>query len=404
MNKAENVQKSLESAKLMEELRAVVTINDAAEKEARSIGESGNGPIPIVLKDNIDTASIRTTMASRLFINRVPHEDADVVRRLKNAGYVVIGKTNLHEFASGVTTTSSIFGYTRNPLDQERIAGGSSGGSAAAVAAGITEVALGTDTAGSVRIPASLTGTIGYVPTHNLISPSGVFPLAPSFDDVGIISSKFASLEKLAGVLHRRDLHRNGIELDKARFGVITNGFFDSGSVEKDFNNLLTSLEVSEINFPCDPVRVVEAFKTIRLSEALSVHLENRDRWNEYFPDVRRMLESALPYKATDYIHARSVSEKVKEEAVRMFKNIDVLISPTTPIPAPRIEDVIGKEDGEVRSQLSHNTMFAPFADLPAISIPMFSVGDFPVGLQLIGKPDDDFTLIHLAKQILERK
>jgi len=203
-----SVWEALERARRQGAINAVVTVNEGAEGEAARLEASGVTPRPIGVKDIIFTAGLRTTMGSRLFSDYVPAEDATVVTRLRRAGYVVIGKTNTHktnthEFASGATTTSSIFGPTRNPHDPDRIAGGSSGGSAAAVAAGILDAALGTDTAGSVRIPASLCGVYGMRPSTGLVPRGGVFPLAPTFDEVGVIARDLKVLRDVMTVIAR---------------------------------------------------------------------------------------------------------------------------------------------------------------------------------------------------------
>lgn len=404
MSGNDSVERSLDLARELSDIRAVVTINDEALREADRISSSGVEPVPVAVKDNIDTVGLRTTMASEIYRDRVPVKDARAIARMRRAGYVVLGKANLHEFASGVTTTSSIFGHTLNPVDRERIAGGSSGGSAAAVAAGIVEVALGSDTAGSVRIPASLTGTIGYIPTHDYISRDGVYPLADSFDDVGIIAKSFGPLTRLAETLLERRLKNRYLNLENTRFAVITGGLFSNGAVEREFMDLASEVNALEFSLPVSSEKGNSAFRIIRLGEALSVHLQNRSRWGEYTPDVSRMLQSAINFTSSDYIGAKKIESEVRTEAASLFRKVDVIMCPTTPVPAPKISEILGKEDGEVRTTLTRNTMFASMAGLPAVSIPLFNSNGLPVGLQLIGKAGDDLTLIGIARKILEER
>ncbi|MEM2203157.1 MAG: amidase [Sulfolobales archaeon] len=394
---------------------SIVTYNDKALEEASRLVEKGYSAYPIAVKDLIETKGIRTTMGSRVFQDYIPKRDAEVIKRLKRRGWVVIGKTNTHEFGMGPTTTSSIFGPTRNPHDLSRIAGGSSGGSAAAVAADIVPVALGTDTLGSVRIPASLCGVYGYKPTYGLIDNDGVFPLSPSLDTIGFIAKDLSWIERAASALIPAiSRSRGGKRVEKPRIAVprwfrapsdIKKGYEDIvEEVENRFLDYIASIayEYSEVEMPVAVNTVWKEVMVIRYSEATHIHLRYRDKWDLYFPDVRRLVERGLQtiYSAIDYLKALSAREEVRQELGRILKRYDALATPTTLIPAPKIDDVLGREDGPVRGVLTYETLYASYAGAPAISIPALKIRGLPVGVQIVGMVSRDADLIELAKRI----
>src|SRR5687767_9885642 len=204
-------------------------LDQAREAEDEIVAGNWRGPlhgIPIGLKDLIDTAGVKTTCASALFADRVPTQDAEIVRRLRNAGAVLIGKQNMQEFAWGGTSTSSYFGPVRNPWDIERIAGGSSGGSAAAVASGMCFAAIGTDTGGSVREPAAFCGIVGLKPTYDRVSTRGVFPLSPSLDHVGPLCRTVTDAGLILQAITGDDRLGPTIET-RPRIGIVRRPFFD---------------------------------------------------------------------------------------------------------------------------------------------------------------------------------
>jgi aspartyl-tRNA(Asn)/glutamyl-tRNA(Gln) amidotransferase subunit A len=359
---------------------------------------------PIGVKDNIMTRGIRTTLGSKIFANYIPGEDAEVIKRLKKGGGIVIGKTNTHELASGITTTSSIFGPTRNPHDPSRIAGGSSGGSAAAVAAGIVPVSLGSDTAGSVRIPASLCGVYGFKPSYGSISVKGLYPLAPSLDHVGILASSIEWIEKVYRIIARRDYLRGrkrSIDPDKAVLGIPTGLFKASEDIEKSFYNYISRYKYTEVKLPIAIDKLYRVFPVIRYSEATRTFIGLRDRWGELFPDVRRLLEKGLEYRAIDYIEALNAREEIIAEFDKIMKSVDILVTPTTPIPAPKIEEVLGKEDGDIRTIMTSNVIYASLVEAPAISIPLLRSGGLPVGIQFIYRRGGDIELLEFVSHIL---
>ena len=396
------VEEALERATRSADINAVVTTREEALREARRLERRGLTPVPVAVKDIIYTRGVRTTMGSRVFKEFVPAEDAAVVKRLTRAGFVVIGKTNTHEFASGATTTSSVFGPTRNPIDKERIAGGSSGGSAAAVAAGVVDVAIGTDTAGSVRIPASLCGVYGIRPSSGLTPKEGVFPLSPTFDEVGVLASNLEVMGRALRAIAVRPLREGRPPSRPLRLGVPKGLVQASPDVESAFWNKVTRLSPLEVDMPLIRARGREAFTVIRLSEASAVHLPFKDRWAEYFADVRRLLEKGLEYRAVDLATAQEVMRRARDEFLRAVKDLDALIMPSTAIPAPPISEVLGREDGPVRDLLTADSWLAPLVGAPAISLPLLKVNGLPVGLQLIGKPGHDLELIGLARAIVE--
>jgi len=404
----ECIDRVFKSRDVNDRLNAIVTFNDRAYAEAEELVKRGVEPVPLGVKDVIFTKGLRTTMGSRLFKDFIPSADAVVVSRLRAAGFVVVGKTNTHEFASGATTTSSVFGPTRNPVDTERIAGGSSGGSAAAVAAGILPIALGTDTAGSCRIPASLCGVYGMRPTYGLISLNGVYPLAPTLDAVGFLAKDPQWIARgLTACISRRSLNRlqryfkgRRTDVERLTFGV-PSWVKASDAVMREFYNFISKLNYVHVNMPIAEEVVFKYFPVIRLVEATQVHLANKDKWDLYFPDVRRMLERGLEFKAFEYVQALKLRGEVYREFKRVLKRVDVLITPTTMTEAPKIKDVIGNEDGEVRVLLTHNLIFASYIGIPALSIPALRVNGLPVGVQIIGDRFSDLYLLEIATDLL---
>ncbi|MEZ0290804.1 MAG: amidase [Sulfolobales archaeon] len=405
------IREVLQKKDLNREINAIVSWNDRVWDEVEYFERRETPTYPIAIKDIIDVKGMRVTMGSRLFIERIAERDAEVIKRVRASGGVIIGMSNTHEFASGVTTTSSVFGPTRNPRDKNRIAGGSSGGSAAAVAAGIVPVALGTDTAGSIRIPASLTGVYGIKPTHGIISLDGVFPLAPSLDTVGVIAKDVYWLERVfKAILDYRvydklkRFDREITSVSRVRFGV-PKWFRAIDEVYDEFMNKISSLNYVEIDMPDTERKLVKYFPIIRLSEGTQTHLKYRDKWDLYFPDVRRLVMRGLEIPAYEYIEARIIREELYLEFKRIMHkyNVDVFILPTTPIPAPLIEDVIGVEDKNIRDTLaSPNVTYPSFLGLPAITIPSIEISSLPVGIEIFSDRYKDLFLINVARVLKE--
>ncbi len=388
-----------------------------AEEEIRR----GNwrGPlhgIPVSLKDLIDTAGVRTTAGSALFKDRIPNDDAVVVGRLRDAGVVLLGKTNLHEFAYGGSSLVSYFGAVHNPCDLGRIAGGSSGGAAAAVAAGLCYAALGTDTAGSVRMPAALCGVVGFKPSYGLVSTRGVIPLAWSYDHIGTITRSVHDaalvLQTIAGYDEHDpgSLHYNeenytaalGRDVSRLRVGMPRQVFWDdlqpdiAAAIERGLSMLdRVTAGHRAVEIPVDPDYAVHT------CEAFAYHAKFvAENPNLYQPDTLRRVRSGEKVNAVEYIQKRRELERMRREAEKVFGEVDVLITPTTPIIAPAISE-LEKDPKELRraeTVLLRNTR--PFNVLggPAISVPCgISREGLPIGLQIAGRPGEDATVLAVA-------
>jgi aspartyl-tRNA(Asn)/glutamyl-tRNA(Gln) amidotransferase subunit A len=381
--------------------------------------------IPISLKDNICTAGVRTTAGSRILGGFFPESDAPVVTRLKHAGAVLLGKTNLHEFAYGVTTNNPHYGAARNPWDISRIPGGSSGGSAAAVAAGLGYGSIGTDTGGSIRIPAALCGVVGLKPTIHRVDVRGVIPLSPSLDCVGPLARSaedaailfHALLAKGALRLARASSQKSAAQtlkkLNKIRFGLPREFFFDvtSAEVGKAFENSLRwvrkfGAKTEDVSIPLlnDSERAGN-----RIGWAEATHYHQQSAWfpgraKEYSEDVRARLEAGTRVTATEYLEALDQQKNFIEQlrAAMESAKIDALIVPTTPIAAP----LIGEESARVagaehptRALLLRLNRPANLAGVPAISVPCgFTPAGLPMGVQFIGAVNSEELLLEIAR------
>lgn len=387
-------------------------------------GRRDRGPlhgIPISLKDNIYTKGIRTTAGSKILKDFVPQHDAKVVAQLKEAGAVILGKTNLHEFAYGVTTNNPHFGATRNPWDLSRIPGGSSGGSAAAVAAGMCYGSIGTDTGGSIRIPAALCGIVGLKPTFGRVSVADVIPLSPRLDCVGPLARSCADVALLLDpifVCGKKESAPSSVTKStgkvrrKFRLGVPHEFFLDvvDENVRLAFDEALRSLrklgaDLIDVSVPL--VKETEdAGNQIAWAEA--THYHQHAGWfpshaADYGEDVRTRLELGTKVPAPAYLQAMQLRDSFIEHfhAAMAKAHVNALVVPTTPIPAP----LIGEETTAVcgtnhptRALLLRNNRPANLGGLPAISIPCgFTLQGLPVGLQLIGCVTDEALLLPIA-------
>ncbi len=361
--------------------------------------------IPIGLKDLIDTAGIRTTAASAVFRDRVPTEDADVVKKLKTAGAVLIGKQNLHEFAYGGSSLISCFGPPRNPVNPEFITGGSSGGSAAAVASGMCYGAMGTDTAGSIREPAALCGVVGLKPTYGLVSTIGIIPLSLSLDHAGPITRTVEEAAILLDAVTEPSTkcHESlGEGIAKFVLGVPRMYFFQDLDpevavvVEKAIAQLTTLASgVRDIDLPVDEDR------TLQSAEAYAYHRERIASSPElYDPETLRRIRSGERVSASEYQSALENLQQVRREIAEKFAEIDVLVTPTTPIPAPRIADLMENPSPLRPTELLllRNTRPVNVWGLPAISVPCgFTRTGLPIGLQIIGPPRGEAKVLRAA-------
>jgi aspartyl-tRNA(Asn)/glutamyl-tRNA(Gln) amidotransferase subunit A len=387
----------------------------AREMEAEQRRGKWRGPlhgIPIALKDNIDTAGIRTTAASELFKDRVPSEDAEVVRRLKDAGAVFLGKLNLHEFAYGGTSDVTYFGAVHNPWALDHISGGSSGGSAAAIAADLCFGSLGTDTAGSVRIPASFCGVVGFKPTYGRVSLRGVIPLSWSLDHVGpickTVEDAAAILQAIAGY-DQLDPASVGVPVpdytsalklatSKLRLGVPRSPFFENldPEVAKAVETAIGVLSklaksVSETTLPSTASLVLP----ITGVEAYAYHAkwiaESPDKYQPITRD--RIMQFAGDEKAPAYADALRQTSLLRREIAKAFSSVDLLITPTMPKPAETLAESKNFDPTGIR-----NTSPFDILGLPTISVPCgFTGSGLPIGLQISGAPFAESTVLSLA-------
>src|ERR1700724_410928 len=360
--------------------------------------------IPLSLKDNICTAGIRTTAGSKILRDYFPEKDAPVVSRLKLAGAVLLGKTNMHEFAYGVTTNNPHYGPARNPWDPARIPGGSSGGSAAAVAAGLCFGSVGTDTGGSIRIPAALCGIVGLKPGLDRVNVAGVIPLSVTHDCVGPLARTVAD----AAILFRAIVDggndkgeghdgRGARKLSKLRLGIPRDFFFDgfSGEVQKSFDVAVRSIhalgaKIKEVSIPL-LAQTEQAGNRIAWAEASYYH--QRSGWfpgraAEYSEDVRARLETGMKVLAVEYLESQDQRRSFISQLRKVMEKeaIDALMVPTTPIAAPLIGEEttrVGNDDHATRALLLRLNRPANLAGLPAISVPCgFTAAGLPIGVQ----------------------
>jgi aspartyl-tRNA(Asn)/glutamyl-tRNA(Gln) amidotransferase subunit A len=398
------------------ELKAFITVTaePALEqaRQAESEISSGNyrGPlhgIPIGLKDLFDTAGVRTTAASNQYRDRLPAADAEVVRRLKQAGAVIVGKANMHEFAFGMSGVVSAFGPVRNPWNREHITGGSSSGSAAAVAAGFCLAALGSDTSGSIRCPPALCGVVGHRPSAGLVSTKGVVPLSTSFDTVGPMTSTVRDAAILLDVLVGEPTCASVLEEDvsRLRVGVARKNFFDE--LDADVASCVESaLEVVEklVGEVCEVDVPIEGFRTIFDAEIYEYHEAMiREHPELYDPRTLFRLQKCAGISATDYIRERHRLEAHRAQAERIFEQVDAVITPTAPSPAAKIADLEALPIADVRpfemKHLMRNTL--PFSALywPSLSVPCgFTSDGLPVGMQISSRPGGDSICLRVAK------
>jgi aspartyl-tRNA(Asn)/glutamyl-tRNA(Gln) amidotransferase subunit A len=386
-------------------------------------GHRDRGPlhgIPISLKDNIYTKGIRTTAGSEILKDFIAQEDATVWIKLRQAGAILLGKTNLHEFAYGVTTNNPHYGPTRNPWDLARIPGGSSGGSAAAVAAGLCYGSIGTDTGGSIRIPASLCGIVGLKPGTGRVSAEGVVPLSPRLDFVGPLARTVADAALLLEAILVREKRervpsfgRKNTQARKFRLGLPKEFFFDaiSQDISAAFHEAVRSLQKQGTNVDDVSIPLLneteEAGNFIAWAEA--THYHQQAGWfpmrsADYGEDVRTRLEMGTKVTATAYLQALEVREKFIQQfhlAITAAK-MDALIVPTTPIAAPLIGEEstpIAEANHPTRALLLRMNRPANLAGIPAISVPCgFTSAGLPVGLQLIGAATDEPRLLTIAQ------
>ena len=410
--------------KLNPALNAYITVTAESALERARVAEreiyrgAYLGPlhgIPIGLKDILDTAGVRTTAGSELFKDRIPTEDAEVVRRLRCAGAIILGKQNLHEFAYGGSSMVSFFGEVHNPWDTKRVAGGSSGGSAASVAAALGFAAVGTDTAGSIRLPAAYCGVVGLKPTYGRVSVRGVVPLSPSYDHVGPIANSVFDAALMLQVLSGHGAQdpcsdRPVPSLVSAfdelptnlRVGVPRVFFFDNlhpeiaGAVERAieiFRKLRAEIREVKLDVSTD--------RTLSSAEAYAYHESFVAKSPElYQPATLARIQSGARISADDALRASRDLQSSRDTIRKIFREVDVLLTPTVPMPPPAIAD-LREHPGDLRPQelvMLRNTRPFNVWGIPTISVPCGLTKDgLPIGLQLAAAHGREDVLLQAA-------
>ena len=407
----------------------IAVMGDAARKRASELDAElahgvDRGPlhgIPIAVKDLLHMRGIRTTAGSKLFENLVPTEDAEVVARLEKAGAVIVGKTGLHELAYGITSNNPHYGAVRNPRDPSRIPGGSSGGSGAAVAAGIVPMAIGTDTGGSIRIPASFCGCAGLKPTYGRVSKRGVLPLGFSLDHVGPLAASVDDAAITLNAIAGRDrldptTSRGPVEdyrpgtvhgLRGIRVGRPANFYLDrlapavAARTGHAFQ-VAADLGAEVITLPVGDVEEWNATaRVILLAEApaaLESHLHRRELFGA---DVLALLDQGRLLPATMYVQAQRLRSRMIRDVHKLWARVDCLFTPTTPTTAPQIgasEIDVGGLSEDVRLATTRLVRAVNLLGLPALSLPNGSdAAGLPVGLQIIAPPFAEKNLLRIG-------
>jgi aspartyl-tRNA(Asn)/glutamyl-tRNA(Gln) amidotransferase subunit A len=428
--------------KLNPKLNAFITIlDDSARREAKhadSLIKQGKylGPlhgIPISFKDLIYVNGVKSTSGSKILADFVPDYDSTVTRKLRKAGAIIVGTNNTHEFACGITNINPHYGSSKNPWDPARMSGGSSGGSAVAVSSGMSLASIGTDTSGSIRVPASLCGIFGLKPTYGRVSKHGVMPLAPSIDHIGPLARSAwdiaAVLQGIAGYdkmdpssarvavpdylkeLASSETRNNNDDInEKFKIGIPKQFFFDMiepkvMEIFRAFVDRLHGCGITTVsNVDVDGTdKIFETWRAIRLGESAATH----DEWmvsrpQDYGEDVLRMLQKGQEITAVHYINAlQKWRREIKNAFLKAMSGYDALLVPTTIIPAPFLDQKEVNIEGktiEVYLSLNRLTTVFDVTGLPALNIPAGLVDSkLPVGVQLVGRPFDESRILKIA-------
>ncbi len=416
---------------LNSKLGAFITVCGEEALQAAKVAEGEisrghfRGPlhgIPFGAKDIFDTAGILTTHGSSFYRENVPAEDAESIRRLKEAGAILIGKCNTHEFATGTTTKNPFFGNSRNPWNPEMIPGGSSGGSAAAVASFICPAATGSDTGGSIRGPAALCGVVGLKPTYGLVSLRGVYPNVTSLDhagplarsarDCGLFLQGMAGYDPLDPVSVDRTVPDFCDEIEEGVKGLrlgICEDFMATdidAVVTKAFEEAVKVLvqlgaQIEEVRFT-EMERLMKARVIISRAELFSVHRERFANHPEgYGEDTRERIEAGREIRLDEYIWARREKELIRRSILDLFHSVDAFLTPTCPCVTGSIDTEVVKVNGQERSLRFISgplTSSHTFTGVPAIAVPSgFSPDGLPVSLQILGPPWGESLLLRIA-------
>ena len=384
----------------MPSARADAEAADKAAADGRWLGLLHGATIAV--KDNIETAGTKTTMASKWFADNVPNRDAPVVSRMRRSGAVLTQKVTLHEFAFGVRSMSSLIGQCKNPWGLDRIPGGSSGGSGVAVATGMADMALGTDTGGSVRIPAAINGITGLRPTSGRVPNAGCFPVSASHDTIGPMARSALDCARLFAVIAGYDaddptsrdqplenfLPTLGDGIEGVRVGVVRKYYFDNvppdraAALEAAIKQLeKLGAKVSEIVLP-GAETVQEQCAVMIFSDACEVHRDRLGDPSKWAPQTIERLRLGLERTGVEYAGAMRAREAWVRTLAKTFGKVDVLLTPTLPVdPPPHAED---RSLWAATKAVAQNTYNGAFGQLPGIAVPCgFSAAGFPVSMQL---------------------
>lgn len=380
--------------------------------------------VPMGLKDNIYFEKEITTMASKIHGNFVSDIDATVAAKLKKAGAVFTGKLNMHEYAWGIDTNNPHFGACHNPWNPEKVPGGSSGGSGAAVSSESSYISLGTDTAGSIRIPSAACGIVGLKPTHGRVSKYGVFPLAWTLDHVGPMAKTVLDTAEMLSVISGFDpndpvsanVPNEDFSADLTgnvkglKIGVNEEYFFKDvdAKVEKIIRERLNDLEKEGAELIAVKIPALQysewAEFAISLSEASAIHHSNlQTRPEDFGDDIRLLFEWGELFSSVDYLQASQVRQAIKQQFKKVLDNVDVLIAPTLPFIVPTIGQDTVNINGKDVDFVQHCIRFtgpSNLTGLPALSIPAGMSEGLPVGLQIIGRAFDEKTVLNTATAI----
>lgn len=418
-------KQALASARRSREINAFISLDEApilAQAEESDRRRSQGTPlspidgIPVAIKDNIATREFPTTAGSQTLPNLTPGTDATIVSKLSAAGAVVFGKTNMHEWAYGATNMISAFGPTKNPLDLNHMTGGSSGGSAAAVASGIVSVALGTDTGGSVRIPAAACGTYGFKPSYGRISRHGIIPLSWSLDAPGILSSSLSGIIELLPFLFGPDAKDGatnsapqctpvGVASAPRLLNLVGPGLERAADVDEAVSSFLdhSNLSVDQYELP-HVNRYFAAWDTILHCEATAYHYPMiQQSKSSYSPATRAHLEAGLQLTGVELLQAQIIRSDLLKHLTDTSIPWDALVLPTLPVTAPVLDSKTQKFGGREVTTQDAMTWFCwlgNLAGLPCITLPIgrSSINGLPVGMMLMGRPGRDEALLSIAK------
>jgi aspartyl-tRNA(Asn)/glutamyl-tRNA(Gln) amidotransferase subunit A len=393
--------------------------------------------IPFAVKDIIAVKNVRLTAGSKILSDHISKSDSTIIKRMKKAGSILIGTNNLNEFAAGITGKNIFFGDTKNPLSLDRISGGSSGGSAVAVAAGLIPFALGTDTGGSIRVPSSLCGIFGFKPTFNTVSTNGVYKLAPSLDHIGIMANNLIDISIVFTTL-RRQQRKFPDYIDKFEkqelssltslkkvllknkqsivIGIPNHYFLDylASSIKSVLYKFIYFLQSDKCLFVTyvniNSYGFFRSWQTVRLFETYNIHKTMmKKKINYYGSELKNQLLKGAKIELKDYYEALMTIKKIQKQFSLLYTKIDFMVLPTTIIPAPLLSECkvqIQNKFFSVRKALLRNTFVFNSIGFPALTIPFgYSFpSNMPIGIQIVAKPYDDYRLLMFGNYLEKYK